>query len=307
MFDRLRSALSTLASAATQRSLSESELDKLLWDFELALLESDVATEVVEALTRDLKTELAGQKIKRTTNSSDFVQQALRTSLHRVFTRAGQFDLFARIEAKRSAGQPFIILFLGINGTGKTTTIAKLAHLLKKRGFSVVVASADTHRAGAIEQLGEHAHRLSVRHVAQKYGADPAAVARDAVLHAQSQRMDIVLIDTAGRMQTSRNLMEEMAKIVRVVRPDLKLFVGDALVGNDAVSQAQQFLSFTDFDAVILSKAEADVKGGAALSIVHVTQRPIIYLGVGQAYDDLVPFHPELFLEGMLGKSAPFW
>ena len=129
---------------------------------------------------------------------------------------------------------------------------------------------------------------------------DPAAVAKDAQLYAQSHKIDVVIIDSAGRIQTSRNLMEEMGKIVRVVQPDLKIFVGDSLAGNDAISQAKEFLKFTDFDAAILTKADADVKGGAALSIAFVTQRPIIFLGVGQSYDDLMPFNFDEFVDSLL-------
>jgi len=186
-----------------------------------------------------------------------------------------------------------------VNGTGKTTTIAKFANLLKKSGFSVILACSDTHRAGAIEQLTQHAERLSVKVISQKYGADPAAVARDAVLHAKSRRIDVVLIDTAGRMQTSRNLMEEMSKITRVVNPDLKIFVGDALAGNDAISQAKEFQEFTNFDAAILTKVDADVKGGAALSIAYITGKPIIYLGTGQSYDDLAQFNVDSFVSSL--------
>ncbi|MCP8321916.1 MAG: signal recognition particle-docking protein FtsY, partial [archaeon] len=207
------------------------------------------------------------------------------------------------IKEKKATGEPFIILFLGVNGTGKTTTIAKFANLLKKSGFSVILACSDTHRAGAIEQLTQHAERLSVKAITQKYGADPAAVARDAVLHAKSRRIDVVLIDTAGRMQTSRNLMEEMSKITRVVNPDLKIFVGDALAGNDAISQAKEFQEFTNFDAAILTKVDADVKGGAALSIAYVTGKPIIYIGTGQSYDDLAQFNVDSFISSLFEEK----
>jgi len=196
-----------------------------------------------------------------------------------------------------------VVLFLGINGVGKTTTVAKFARLLEKNKLSAVVAAADTHRAGAIEQITEHANRLKIKSVAQSYGSDPAAVAKDAQLYAAAHGVDVVIIDTAGRIQTSKNLMEEMGKIVRVVKPDVKIFVGDSLAGNDAISQAKEFSSYTDFDAAILTKADADVKGGAALSIAFVTQRPILYLGVGQEYDDLVPFDLEKFVESLFEKS----
>jgi len=279
-----------------ERTLDDKEVSKLLWDFKIALMESDVAYEVVEELTSRLKNEIVGTKIQRSVNPSDYIRERLMNIIKEIFSGAKQLDVLEMIKKKRAIGEPFIILFLGVNGTGKTTTIAKFANLLKKSGFSVILACSDTHRAGAIEQLTEHAERLSVKVISQKYGADPAAVARDAVLHAKSKKIDVVLIDTAGRMQTSKNLMEEMAKITRVVNPDLKIFVGDALAGNDAVSQAKEFQEFTNFDAAILTKTDADVKGGAALSITYVTGKPIIYLGTGQSYDDLVQFNIDSFI-----------
>jgi len=279
-----------------ERTLDDKEVSKLLWDFKIALMESDVAYEVVEELTSRLKNEIVGTKIQRSVNPSDYIRERLMNIIKEIFSGAKQLDVLEMIKKKRAIGEPFIILFLGVNGTGKTTTIAKFANLLKKSGFSVILACSDTHRAGAIEQLTEHAERLSVKVISQKYGADPAAVARDAVLHAKSKKIDVVLIDTAGRMQTSKNLMEEMAKITRVVNPDLKIFVGDALAGNDAVSQAKEFQEFTNFDAAILTKTDADVKGGAALSITYVTGKPIIYLGTGQSYDDLVQFNINSFI-----------
>ena len=213
---------------------------------------------------------------------------------------AGAVDLFRLIDEKKRRGEPFTILFLGINGTGKTTTVAKFAHLLRGSGYSVVVAAGDTHRAGAIEQLTEHADRVSVRVISQRYGADPAAVARDGALYAKAHHVDVLLIDTAGRMQTNQNLMEEMGKIVRVVRPDFKIFIGDSLAGNDAISQAQLFNKFTGFDGAILTKSDADTKGGAALSIAYTTNRPILYLGVGQEYKDLKRFDVGSFVDALI-------
>lgn len=303
MFDKLRSAIKSLSKVITERTLDEKEVNKLLWDFKIALIESDVAYEVVEELASRLKSEIVGTKIQRSINSSDYIKERLMSMIKYILSGAKQLNVLEMIREKRAIGEPFIILFLGVNGTGKTTTIAKFANLLKKSGFSVILACSDTHRAGAIEQLTEHAERLSVKVISQKYGADPAAVARDAVLHAKSKRIDVVLIDTAGRMQTSKNLMEEMAKITRVVNPDLKIFVGDALAGNDAVSQAKEFQEFTNFDAAILTKIDADVKGGAALSIAYVTGKPIIYLGTGQSYDDLIQFNIDSFVSSLFEEK----
>ena len=299
MFEKLRSAIKGLNKAIKERTLDDNEADKVLWEFEIALIESEVAHEVVEELSSKVKNEVVGTKVQRFTNSEERIRERLIRMIKDVFSGTSQIDLIGMIKNKKAVKEPFIIVFLGINGTGKTTTIAKFAYLLKEAGFTVIVACSDTYRAGAIEQLTQHAERLSVKVIMQKYGADPAAVARDAVLYAKSHKKDVVLIDTAGRMQTSKNLMEEMSKIIRVVKPDLKIFVGDALAGNDTVSQAKEFQAFTNFDATVLTKVDADVKGGAALSIQYVTGRPIIYIGNGQSYDDLAQFNVDSFISSL--------
>jgi len=302
LFDKLKSALSSLTQMATHSALSKEQVESSLWEFEVSLIESDVASEAIESINSNLKTTLEGTKIPRSENKEEFVRGELKSAIRQTFQKTKSIDVLTLIKEKRKKekNSPFVILFLGINGTGKTTTVAKVANMLKRNKLSVVVACADTHRAGAIEQLTEHANRLNIKAIAQSYGSDPAAVAKDAQLYAQSHGLDVVLIDSAGRIQTSRNLMEEMGKIVRVVQPDLKIFVGDSLAGNDAISQAKEFQKFTDFDGAILTKADADVKGGAALSIAYVTQRPVIFLGVGQSYDDLMPFDLEQFVNSIL-------
>jgi fused signal recognition particle receptor len=307
MFDRLKSALGSLSKLATHATLSKEDIDSFLWDFEIALIESDVASEVIESLNANLRQKLAGMKIPRSEDREKVVRDELKSAIRETFSKTKSFDIIQLARAKAAKNKkektgPFIILFLGINGVGKTTTVAKFSKLLEKNKLSVVVAAADTHRAGAIEQLKEHMDRLGVKTIAQSYGSDPAAVAKDAQLYAEAHGTDVVIIDTAGRIQTSKNLMEEMSKIVRVVQPDAKIFVGDSLAGNDAISQAKEFLKYTDFDAAILTKADADVKGGAALSIVFITQRPILFLGVGQEYDDLLPFNLEEFVTSLFQK-----
>jgi fused signal recognition particle receptor len=305
MFEKLRSAFASLSKIATHTSFSDKDVDSMLWDFELAMIESDVAQEVIQSITSDLKKRLMDEKILRGVDQIGFVKSQLRDAIRDCFSKTPNIDLPLLVRSKldknsRELFSPFVILFLGINGVGKTTTVAKLAYLFKTKGNTVVLACGDTHRAGAIEQLTEHANRLKVKAIAQSYGSDPAAVAKDAQLYAEARKIGLVLIDSAGRIQTSKNLMEEMEKIVRVVKPDFKIFVADSLSGNDAVSQAREFKSFTDFDATILTKADADSKGGAALSIAFITQRPIIYLAVGQEYQDLVPFNVEQFVENIL-------
>ena len=305
MFDKLKKAFSKAAKGIAQKELTEKVLDDVLLDFQISLLESDVAQEVVDDLSAKLKKELLGLKLEKEQEATEIVQSKLRTAVAEIFTRTGSFDLVEKIKAKKGAKSgPFVVVFLGINGTGKTTTVAKIANLLRNAGFSVVVAAGDTHRAGAIEQLEQHTNRLSLKIVKQRYGADPSSVGRDAYDHAKKNHIDIVLMDTAGRMQTSKNLMDEMGKIVRVVKPDVKLFIGDALAGNDTINQAREFFHYTNFDGAILTKVDADAKGGSAISIAHITSRPIVYIGMGQGYNDIIPFDSNKFLDSLFEGRA---
>ncbi len=305
MFDKLKKAFSKAAKGVAQKELTEKVLDDVLFDFQIELLESDVAQEVVDDLSAKLKKELLGLRLEKEQEATDMVRSKLRAVLAEIFARTHRFDLIEKINMKKETkGGPFVIVFLGINGTGKTTTVAKIANLLRKAGFSVVVAAGDTHRAGAIEQLEQHTNRLSLKIVKQRYGADPSSVGRDACDHAKKNHIDVVLMDTAGRMQTSKNLMDEMGKIVRVVKPDVKLFIGDALAGNDTINQASEFFHYTNFDGAILTKVDADAKGGSAISIAHITSRPIVYIGMGQGYDDIVPFDSNKFIESLFESGG---
>jgi len=303
MFDKLKRTLSDAVKSISEKELSEKDIDKVFFDLQIALLESDVAQEVIDHLAETMKKDLVGQKLDKGQNAQTVVRDRLQQYITQMFEKAGTIDLTSSVNAKKGRNEPYAIVFLGINGTGKTTTIAKVGSMLKKQGFSVVIAAGDTHRAGAIEQLSEHASKLGIKVIAQRYGADPAAVGRDAILYAKSHRIDAVLIDTAGRMQTSKNLMDEMSKIIRVVSPDLKIFIGDSLAGNDTINQAREFHQYTNFDCAILTKTDADVKGGAAISIVHITGKPILYLGIGQLYDDLMPFNAQSFVNSILGDG----
>ena len=300
MFDKLRTAFSSAAKSFSEKELKEKDIDDILFQLEVSLLESDVAIEVIDSIKSDLKQKLIGSKVNKN-EIENFVKNSLIQNISSLFDASGSINIMQNIQAKKDSPEPYIILFVGINGTGKTTTLAKIAHLLQKSKFSVVVAAADTFRAGAIEQLKEHTTRLNLKLVAQNYGSDPAAVARDAVLYAKSHKIDCVLVDTAGRMQTSTNLMDQISKINNVIKPDMKIFVGDSLAGNDTVNQAREFYKHTKFDGSILTKSDADARGGAALSIVKTTLTPIMYLGTGQEYDDLVEFSKDTFLETVFG------
>ena len=302
MFDNLKKAFSNASTGFSEKDLNEKDIEDVLFELEINLLESDVATEVIDSIKDSLKEKIIGSRVEKK-NIQNFVKQSLIEFISETFDNAGQIDLKDRINEKKSSNQPFIIVFVGINGTGKTTSLAKVANMLKNEKFSVVIAAADTYRAGAIEQLREHTNRLNLKIIAQNYGSDPAAVAKDAVLYAQSHKVDCVLVDTAGRMQTSSNLMEQIAKITKVVNPDMKIFVGDSLAGNDTVNQAREFHKQVKFDCSILTKSDADARGGAALSIVKVTSSPIIYVGVGQEYDDIVKFSKQTFLENVFEST----
>ena len=238
MFDNLKKAFSNASTGFSEKDLNEKDIEDVLFELEINLLESDVATEVIDSIKDSLKEKIIGSRVEKK-NIQNFVKQSLIEFISETFDNAGQIDLKDRINEKKSSNQPFIIVFVGINGTGKTTSLAKVANMLKNEKFSVVIAAADTYRAGAIEQLREHTNRLNLKIIAQNYGSDPAAVEKAAVLYAQSQKVDCVLVDTAGRMQTSSNLMEQIAKITKVVNPDMKIFVGDSLAGNDTVNQAR--------------------------------------------------------------------
>lgn len=269
-------------------------------------MENDVAQEIVDELTSKIKTEIQNLKLERSENSEQVITTKLYSFLSDLFLSTNnKTDIIQSIlEKKRSKAGPYSIIFLGINGTGKTTTVAKFCKLLRDHGVSVVLAAADTHRAGAIEQITHHGNNLNVKVISQRYGADPSAVARDALEHARKNYIDAVLIDTAGRMQTSKNLMEEVSKIIRVIKPDMKLFVGDSLAGNDTVNQAREFFEYTNYDGSILTKSDADSKGGAAISIAYLTHKPILYLGVGQGYGDLAEFDYDAFLDSIFKDKS---
>ena len=303
MFEKLKQGLRGVVDKISKSQLSEQDVEPILWDLQLQLISNDVAVDVASRIGEELKERLKGVAVTRFGDKRAPVLTALRESIEAVMTTSGFIDLLQLVAERKAAGEPLIVMFVGINGTGKTTTIAKITHLLLRNGYSVVLASGDTYRAGAIEQLEEHARRLNVRVVKHRYGSDAAAVCFDAVQHAKAQGVDAVLIDTAGRMQTNRNLMDELHKIKRVVQPDLTVMVLDSLIGNDAVDQAQTFNKQIGFDAAILTKVDADAKGGSSLSVSYLTGKPIIYVGVGQEYGDLQPFNASWFAEKILSNA----
>ena len=284
--------------------LTPTDVEDIVWDLQVCLLESDVAVPVADRVIERVRDELVGKKLGLKEDPKRIAEGALREAIKGVFETEREVDLLELLAEKRARGEPAVIVFFGINGTGKTTAIAKVAKYLADRGHGVVLAAADTFRAAGIEQLEIHAERLGVPVIKQRRGADAAAVAYDAIAHARARGLDAVLVDTAGRMQTDVDLMDEMRKIVRVTKPDLKIFVGDALTGNDAVEQASTFDRAVGIDGSILCKMDADARGGAALSITQATGKPILFLGTGQGYDDLVEFRPELLLEAIFAEQT---
>ena len=278
--------------------IEEKDLTDPLWALEMALLESDVALPVAEEIVKNVKEELTGAKKKLTANTGDVAEDALRSALLKMLSKnAFDFDEFIS-----KAEKPVKILFVGVNGTGKTTSIAKVAKYLQNKGYSVVLAAGDTFRAGAIEQLEVHANALGTKIVKHKTGGDPAAVIFDAIEYAKAHKRDVVLADTAGRLHTNINLMDQMKKIVRVTKPDMLIFVDEAIAGNDAVERARLFNESVPINGTILTKTDADAKGGSAISIAYITGKPVVFLGVGQTYDDLVKFEPDWLVDRLLGQ-----
>ncbi|MGZ4864872.1 MAG: signal recognition particle-docking protein FtsY [Halobacteriota archaeon] len=282
-----------------ERKIKTKDLEDSLWDLEMALLESDVAVSVTEEIVETVKKELVGTKRKWRQDVGTLVEKALRDGILKVLDVNGlDFD-----EIIKTAPKPVTIVFTGINGTGKTTTIAKVAYRLKNQGYSVVLAAGDTYRAGALEQIERHAEKLGVKLVKHQQGADPAAVIYDAVQYARAKHKDVVLADTAGRIHTNVNLMNQLRKIERVIDADLVVFVDEALAGNDAVERALQFNTAMAIDASILTKVDADSKGGTAISIAHATRKPILFLGIGQNYEDIVKFDPQWLMNRLFDEA----
>ncbi|QSG11549.1 Signal recognition particle GTPase [Halapricum desulfuricans] len=278
--------------------IDEDDLEGHLDDLEIALLQSDVEMDVAQEILEGVKANLTGETRRRLESTGNIVRDALREALYDVIS-VGQFDFERRIA---EAEKPIVIVFTGVNGVGKTTSIAKLSHYLEQEGYSSVLANGDTYRAGANEQLREHAENLDRTFISHEQGSDPTAVIYDAVEYAEANDVDVVLGDTAGRLHTSDDLMAQLEKIDRVIEPDMTLFVDEAVAGQDAVNRAREFDAAAEIDGTILTKADADPQGGAAISIAHVTGKPILFLGTGQDYDDLERFDPETIVDRLLDE-----
>lgn len=297
MLDNLKQKFKRTVKRLARRKLSPSDIEDITWDLRIGLLENDVAVPVADQIIEEVKSEFLKKKLGLRENPEKYANEILRDIVSKSLSPKREIDVAEIIEEKKEEGGFAVLVFVGANGCGKTTTIAKLAKYLQDHGHKPVLAAADTFRAAGIEQLEKHGDRLGVKVIKHRRGADAAAVAYDAKEHARARGLDAVLIDTAGRMQTNINLMDEMRKICRVANPDLTIFVGDALTGNDAVEQSSKFDEAVDIDGTILCKMDADAKGGAALSITKITGKPILFLGTGQDYDDLVAFDPDIIID----------
>jgi len=298
MFKKMKKGLTSIFTT----TLTEKNMDKILKDLELTLLKNDVAVHAAEKIVEITQKKLEGTQVGAFSKKST-LQNAIKEAIFEILNVENQFNLIETIKNRPNKNKPYSIMVLGVNGTGKTTTIAKLVNLFKKNDVSVVVAASDTFRAGAIEQLSKHMDALNTRLIKQPYNADPASVAYDAIDHAFAKKINSVIIDTSGRQVTNKNLLEELKKIKRVNQPDLTLFIGDSLAGNDVLVQAEAFNQAVQIDASIITKLDADSKGGAALSIAFITKKPIIYVGIGQGYNDLLSFDPKWFMDILIGSK----
>ena len=285
---------SRLKLIVTKVKITKEHFDIYAEELEMLLLENNVALEVTEKIIKELKEKIVGQELLKKEVETE-IQDAFKEIIRRILV--DPFNIVEKINSLKSEEKPFVILFCGINGTGKTTTIAKIAEYLKKNNLSCVLAAADTFRAASIEQLKKHGEKLKINVIAHEYGSDPASVGFDAVKYAKKNHIDAVLIDTAGRMHTSKNLMAEIEKISKVCKPNLKLFVGESITGNDVIEQVKSFNWAIQIDGIILTKADIDEKGGTALSVGYITKKPILFLGTGQEYDKIEVFDKEKFIK----------
>jgi len=273
-----------------KKKLDNNNFEELFSELEMILLQNNVAVEVVEKIKLSLGEKLIGNVLSEVN-----LELSLKESIKEILINPPK--IINEIKESLKEKQPFVMVFVGINGSGKTTTIAKIANFLQKNNLSVCLAASDTFRAASIEQLQQHADKLKVHLIKKDYGADPASVGFDAISYAKKHHIDVVLIDTAGRMQNKDSLMKEMEKIDRVNKPDMKIFVGESITGNDATEQAKAFNNTIALTGIILSKSDVDEKGGTAISVSHVTKKPILFLGTGQSYDDLEVFNKDKIIK----------
>lgn len=304
MFSKLKNIFKNftkqISDAIAYKTIDEKDVEEFCDRVFIDLIEADVAYDVAESIVETIKKNLSGQKIHRGSDVEGYMDRVLYKSLYDILSKGSSIDLLETVKSVVVKDRVAKIMFMGINGVGKTTTIAKIAYLFKQNNIKSVVIAADTFRAGAQEQLRKHCERLGLPFIGGRYGADPASVAFDGVVYALRNNYSAALIDTAGRMHIDIDLMNELRKIANVVKPHIKILIVDALTGNDAIEQARRFDEAIGVDGVILTKVDADASGGAALSVIMGVGKPILYLGVGQSYDDLIRYEPDAILKMLL-------
>lgn len=304
MFSKIKNIFKSftkqISDTIMYKTISEKDVEEFCNKILTELIEADVAYDIAERIVETIKNNLAGQKIPRGSNVEEYMDGILYKSLYNILSSGVTRNFLETVRDIVTRDGVAKIMFMGINGVGKTTTIAKVAYMLKQSGLKSVIVGADTFRAGAQEQLKKHCEKLGLPFIGGKYGADPAAVAFDGVVYAQRNKYQAVLIDTAGRMHIDVDLMNELRKIVNVIKPHMKILIVDALTGNDAIEQARKFDEAVGVDAAILTKVDADASGGAALSVIMGIGKPVLYLGVGQGYDDLLRYDPDAILKMLL-------
>jgi fused signal recognition particle receptor len=286
-----------------QVRISDKDIEPFLEELRISLIQSDVNYDVVEKILANMQRELTTNPIS-SSNISANITQIIRKSIFDTLNKRSAIDMVRLIKGRKEANEiPFKILFIGPNGAGKTTQMAKIAHMLIKNNLSCVMSASDTFRAAAIEQTVHHAGKLGIPVIKGKYGADPASVAFDAIAHAKAHNIDVVLIDSAGRQETNKSLMEEIKKMVRVAKPDMKIFVGESIVGNALLNQVREFNQAISLDGIILTKLDADAKGGNTLSILSETEVPVLFFGTGEKYDDLMAYDPEFVVDNIIPRN----
>ena len=303
MFNQLNKGLSNFFKKVTIKEFSPKSFRKLTIKLNDILIQNDVAVKTAKAICKKLEDKLIHTEHSRFSNPKPLIISNLRDVLLEIMAPPENINILRLVEEKKSQNKPLVMMFIGINGVGKTLMIGKIGKYLQNHNYTSVFAASDTFRAGSIQQLQKHGEKLGIRVIAQEYGSDAAAVAFDAINHAESKKIDVVLIDTAGRIETNVNLMAELEKLKRIAEPDLIVFVGDALTGNSLVSQATIFHEKIGIDASVLNKMDADVSGGAAVSITNITKKPILFIGTGQKYKDIQPFNPEKIIDQILPKK----
>lgn len=289
--DTVKDFSSSVKETVTEKEIEESDIDPLLEQMRLKLLQSNVSLEAAESIEDNIRENLVGKTVPRR-KVEENVNEAVENVLLEILD--DEFDFVSEIEKSE---KPATVFLIGFNGSGKTTTAAKLGNILQKKSMEVVLGAGDTFRAASIEQLKEHGDKLGAKVVAHEYESDPAAVGYDTVEHAKKNDK-IAIVDTAGRSHSDENLMGELEKMVNVNEPDITFLVIDALAGNDIIEQAEAYEGM--YDAIIVTKMDVDEAGGAIISISERSDKPVAYLGTGQGYEDLEKFDKKEFISKLL-------